>query len=121
MNNRIHGYLWALLAAGTLLVPVVHGACNFSLSPGGRNHGYGATTNSFSVIVESNCTWEVTNSVPWIALLTNATGTGSNLVTYSIGTNPNLAGRSTTLTVANQSFVITQDPALCSYSLVPGT
>ncbi len=120
MRNQIKTLGWALAALLVLAADASYGACNYTLSPASRNHGYGNTNNSFMVTTsETNCTWTPTSDVVWITVQPGWGGVGSNVVNYVIAANTNTIGRTGTVTVVSQTFTVRQDPAPCNYSLFP--
>ena len=65
------------------------------------------------------CTWSVDNTNDWITILDGASGSGTGLVTYAVSLNPVIVGRTGVVTIADQSFVVGQLAAPCTYSLSP--
>jgi hypothetical protein len=59
--------------------------------------------------------------VAWVLITSGASGTGNGTVNYSVA--PNLGGaRTATLTIAGQTFTVTQAAvAPCSYAISPNT
>jgi hypothetical protein len=112
-----------LLAAACVLflAEAADAACSYSVSPGSRSHGYGATNNFFTVVTSNGCAWTVTNVVPWITIVGGTNGSGSNQVNYTVAANGTIQARTGTVQVAGQSFVITQEGQPCNYTLLPGT
>jgi hypothetical protein len=108
----------ALVVQGQSLVITQRGiTCGYSVSPKSVKHGYGATSNSFSVITTNGCAWAVSNTIPWIIITSNGTGTATGPVGYLVEENPNLTDRIGALTVEGQTYTITQLAATCSISL----
>jgi len=93
--------------------------CTFTISPTNRAHGFGLTTNTVSVMLNSsNCSWNATTTNDWISLSgTNATGDGA--VTYILASNPNSTGRTGTVAIADKIFTVTQSGAPCSFTILP--
>jgi hypothetical protein len=84
-----------------------------------------------SVAVASGCAWTATSSVAWITVVAGASGTGNGAVAFRVAANPG-SGRSGTVTVAGQTFAVTQaeatatptptptpTPSPCSYTIAP--
>ncbi len=74
-----------------------------------------------SIAVASGCPWTASSSVAWIAVVTGASGVGSGTVVFSVAANPG-AARTGTVTVAGQTFTISQAAAAgnaCTYSIAP--
>ena len=65
------------------------------------------------------CRWSAAAIDPWISVTSGSSGSGSGMVSYS--TQPNATGseRSGTISVAEQTYTITQFGPGCSFSLNP--
>ena len=109
-----------LTVAGQSLVITQRGiTCNYSLSPKSVTHGNGLATNTFTLTTTNGCAWTVTNDHPWITITSNATGTATATVGYTVEQNPTAFTRIGTLYVDGQTFIITQLATACSYTLSP--
>lgn len=73
----------------------------------------------FAIAVAAGCGWTAATDVTW-ADVTPSNGQGSASPTLSVGANMNVDGRSLTVTVAGQSFRMSQVGG-CSYSVDPLT
>ncbi len=107
--------------AGRTFAVVQNGVtCNYKLSPTNRTHGYAATTNFLTMNVSNPCPWAVTTTNPWISILSETNGIGSNTVTYALGAN-NLSpfDRIGAIFVDGTFCVITQHGIPCAWTLVP--
>ena len=62
------------------------------------------------------CTWTASSNASWITVTSGATGTGDGSVALSYAANTG-ASRTGTVTIAGQTFALTQAP--CSYSISP--
>jgi hypothetical protein len=81
--------------------------CTFSLSSGSA--AFGAATGNGSVSVNASsgtCGWNASTSYSW--LHTSSSGTGSGLANYSVDANTSSVARSGSLTIAGQTFTVTQ-------------
>src|SRR6185503_8227050 len=109
-------------AAFTIVQHAVN--CDYSVSPRGTSRGYGAATGVVSLTTGPTCPWtiEITNS--WISIAPPLDGVGTTTnVTYMLDANPAAIQRVGYVTVVgvltNVSFVITQQAALCNFSIKP--
>jgi len=66
----------------------------------------GAGSIQFSVN-DQGFVWAATSDSPWLRI-TNATGTGNGTVSYAVDANPDGASRTGTITIAGQTFTVTQ-------------
>ena len=93
--------------------------CTATLSPTGVAVDPAPATGSIAVSIPAGCTWTATDDASWVSITSGASGTGNGTVAYSIGTNPNTTQRTATITVAGQSFGITQAGVVCSTTISP--
>jgi hypothetical protein len=96
------------LAGLSFIYPVTpSGACSFSLSSSTASIGPDATSGSLTVTAPAGCTWSATTSASFVTLSSSgATGTGP--VVFAVSANTSTSQRIATLTVAGQTFTITQ-------------
>ena len=91
-------------------------ACSFALGSTSSIVAAGGRTGSVTVTSPSGCSWTAASPVSWITV-SPANGNGTGTVSFTVAANPAAAARTATLTIANQSYAITQDAATCTYSL----
>ena len=91
--------------------------CSFSISPTSQSAPAGGGPGSVSVTTAGGCAWTAASGVPWVTISSGSSGTGGGAVQFSVDPNPG-AARSGTLTVAGQTFTITQASG-CSYIIAP--
>ncbi len=86
-----------------------------------QNFGASGGTGSLKVTTPSSCTWQATTTDTWITITSGATGTGTGSVNYSVQANTTAAARVGSMSVAGQTWSITQDAGgtTCSYSISP--
>jgi uncharacterized protein (TIGR03437 family) len=83
-------------------------ACKFSLSSAGQGFPAIGGTGSVNVVTTAGCTWTAANNAPSFLNITGgAGGTGNGTLAYSVAANTG-AARSGTLTIAGQSYSVTQ-------------
>lgn len=105
-------------AVGGPVPPPPAGACSYSLSPKNDSAPALGGTGTVEVKTTNTCTWTASSNASWITLTSGASGTGDSRVGYLV--LPNVGGsRSGTLTIAGQTFTVTQSPLVCSYSVSP--
>jgi all-beta uncharacterized protein/BACON domain-containing protein len=92
--------------------------CAFSINPTSRSVGAaGGAGTAVNVSTTSECAWSASSNAPWITVTSGATGMGPGNVNFSVAANTG-AGRNGTLTIAGQTFTVTQ-AANCTYSIAP--
>ncbi len=98
--------------------------CSYSLSSNSASVGPGSGSGTVSVTVTagSGCTWTASSNAGWLTINSGSPGNGNGTVGYSFTAN---AGTSTlvgTLTIAGQTFTVSQSPTsspLQFYTLAP--
>ena len=84
-------------------------ACTFSLSSTSQLFGSNGGTGSVNVTTTAGCSWSaVNNASSFVTITGGANGSGSGAVTYNVAANPG-AARSGTLTIAGQTYTVTQN------------
>ncbi|MFM1769791.1 MAG: hypothetical protein RJA22_2320 [Verrucomicrobiota bacterium] len=105
----------------TMVIRQLGISCAPAVSPTTRSHGYGATSNSFSVTVSAGCNWLATPSVAWIRIASGTNGSGNGNVGYLVDANPAGVARTGSVMVADATFLIIQAAAPCVYAVTPGS
>ncbi len=82
--------------------------CSYTLSSNGQTIASSATSIAVGVTDGTGCTWSATSPVSWAVVSAGAAGSGPGTVTVTVSRNNSMSSRSATLTVAGQSFVLTQ-------------
>jgi hypothetical protein len=83
-------------------------------SPGG--------TGNVNVITSDNqCSWTATSNTSWVTVTSGSSGTGSGSVNYSVSANTATTQRTGTLTIAGQTFTITQQGISCAFTISPAS
>jgi hypothetical protein len=97
----------------------VPGTCRYQL-PGSASVPGTAGSGSFQVSTSaSNCPWTATSDAAWLTITSGSPGTGTGTLAYSVAANPTAAVRTGTITIAAQTFTVTQGAAPCSFTLTP--
>ena len=78
-----------------------------AISPASQN--FNAAGGSGSIAVTTQNAWTAASNDSWITINSGASGTGSGSVVYSVAQNNTGAPRTGTITVAGQTFTVTQD------------
>jgi photosystem II stability/assembly factor-like uncharacterized protein len=92
---------------GAWRVEVVNTGCLYTITPTSASFETLGGTGSVTVSTQSSCTWTASSNASWITITSGSSDTGSGTVSYSVGANPG-AARSGTLTIAGQTFTVSQ-------------
>ena len=104
----------------TLTVTQQAAPCAFSISPSAQSFTAAAGSGAVAVTTGTGCGWTAaSNNVNWLTITGAAAGTGNGSVGFAVAAN---AGppRTGTLTVAGETFTVTQD-APCTFSIAPSS
>ncbi len=92
----------------------------FSLTQYSVNMASAGGTGTVSVIANpQDATWTARSNAAWVTVTSGASGTGNGSVGYSVAANTSSNSRSGSLTIAGQTFSITQSGSSASFSLNP--
>jgi hypothetical protein len=111
------------IAGQTFTLTQAAAGCEYTITPATQSIGSsGGAGTPITVATTGGCTWTATSGVSWITVTSGATGTGNGSVGFNIAANSG-SERTGTLTVAGQTFTVTQAgaPAACAYTITPNT
>ena len=81
--------------------------CTFTIAPTSQSVPAIGGTGTVAVTTQTGCAWTASSNAPWLTITSGAAGTGNGSVGFSAGANV-AASRSGTLTIAGQTFTVTQ-------------
>jgi hypothetical protein len=91
--------------------------CAFQISPTGASIPAAATSGTVAVTTTNGCQWQTQSNVGWITA--SGGGTASGNATYNVAANTSTTPRTGTVTIAGQTFTITQAGVVCSFTVSP--
>ena len=94
-------------------------SCTFSISPANMSAPATAATGTINVTSLSGCAWTATTATSWISITSGASGSGNGAVGFSVAANPNVTGRTGTITVGGQTYTVNQAAVACTATLAP--
>jgi hypothetical protein len=89
--------------------------CSYSLSTNSANYNAVGGSGTVNVTTATGCAWTAASNVSWITITAGNNGTGSGTVSFTVAAN-NGSPRTGTLTVAGQTFTVSQSSA-CTITL----
>lgn len=109
------------IAGVTLTVTQPAAACGFAITPSSQAVPAAGGTGSVAVTARGDCSWSASANADWLQITSGASGTGNGTVGFSAAANATSTTRIGTLTIAGQTFTVTQaaPPAPCTYSIAP--
>jgi hypothetical protein len=94
-------------------------ACSFSITPASAAMSASGGAANVTVTTGSWCSWSAVSTDPsWLTVTSGASGTGNGSVTLNAAANTGSA-RSTTATIAGQTFTVSEAAPSCTYALSP--
>lgn len=105
------------IAGQTFTAAQAGSQCSYSITPGSQSFSDSAGSGTVTVTAPSGCSWSATSSVDWVSVSSGASGAGNGIVGYALKANTTTAARTGSLSVAGQTFIVTQAALACSYSL----
>ena len=92
--------------SGTIFSLAIGPDCSASITPTSASFGLGGTNGSVSVFTENGCSWTAASNTGWISITAADSGTSAGTVDYSVAASTR--SRTGTLTIAGQTFTVTQ-------------
>jgi hypothetical protein len=83
--------------------------CTYSIFPTSQSFSSAGGSGSVNVTAPSGCPWTATSNASWITITSGSSGNGNGTVNYSVASNPSTTPRIGTMTIAGQTFTVTQD------------
>ncbi len=82
--------------------------CAYSLSPESVSVAYSGGYAYVTVSSQPGCSWKAVSNVNWIKAVSGAKGTGEGTLRYYVSANSTSYSRTGALTIAGQTFTVTQ-------------
>jgi hypothetical protein len=99
---------------------VVYPGCTFSITPQSQNFGSSGGAGTVSLSAGAGCSWTAVSNAAWILISSNANGSGSTTIYFSVASNSS-SSRSGTLTVAGKPFTVNQEGSSPSFFTIRAT
>ena len=105
-----------ITAVGEYCIP-----CSFGIDPSFAVYDENGGSGSVAVAAGTGCAWTAVSNESWISITAHGGGggTGNGNVNYSVAANATTSQREGTLTIAGETFTVTQEAAPCVYSIDP--
>lgn len=107
-----------LTIAGHTFTITQASGCTFSIGPTSQSVGAPGGTGRVAVKTGSGCAWAATSQVSWITIVSGASGSGNGDADFTVLPNGG-ASRTGTMTIAAQTFTVTQAAAPCTFAINP--
>jgi hypothetical protein len=104
--------------AGQAFTVTQASACSFSLHPTSQSFTAIGGMGTVNVTSGAGCTWTAASNDPWITITSGASGACNGSVTYAVAATAD-ATRTGILTIADQTFTVTQTVTNCPFTINP--
>ena len=91
--------------------------CSFALSSTNQTVPQAGGTGTVGVTAQTGCSWTATSNAPWLSITSGGSGSGNGNVNFTAAPNTG-PGRVGTLTIAGETFTVTQGAA-CTFAIAP--
>jgi len=96
-------------------------ACSYTIQPGGQTMPAAGGPGTIDVAAAANdCSWTAVSNAAWITITGGASASGNGRVTFTAAANSG-GSRTGTISVAGQTFTLSQAGVSCSYSINPAS
>ncbi len=83
--------------------------CTFALTQASQAFSSAGGTGTATVVAPGGCTWTASSAgAPFVTITSGSTGSGDGTVSFTVAANPSSTARTGTLTIAGQSYTVTQ-------------
>jgi len=94
-------------------------SCAATIAPASHTIPAAGGSGAVAVTAGNACRWTASSNASWITITSGAAGSGNGRVGYLALANIG-GSRTGTLTIAGQTFTLTQSALLCTFSVSPG-
>jgi Zn-dependent metalloprotease len=84
------------------------GTCTFSINPTSASYAAAGGSGSVTVTAGAGCNWTAVSNATFITITSGSSGSGNGTVNYSVAANGGTGSRNGTMTIAGQTFTVTQ-------------
>ena len=97
-----------LTVAGQTFTVTQAAGCSYTISPSSKSFSDKGGDGTSSVTAPSSCSWTAVSNAPWITVKSGASDSGNGKVTFHVAENKDNFERIGTLTIAGNTFTVTQ-------------
>ncbi|MBF0606539.1 MAG: M6 family metalloprotease domain-containing protein [Magnetococcales bacterium] len=82
---------------------------DYRIGPTSKTFTSSGGDDGVSVTTNTGCPWTATSNVSWITITSGTSGSGNDIVSYTVAANTSVNQRTGTMTIAGQTFTVTQE------------
>jgi hypothetical protein len=109
----------SMTVAGKTFSVTQSSGCTYTINPTSRTHTAGSGTAGIGVTTQTGCAWTSVSNNSWITLTQfsdQGVGNGTSDYVVAANTGPQRTG---SITIAGQTYTVTQNALVCTYTLSP--
>jgi hypothetical protein len=88
------------------------GTCTYTINPTGQTFSESGGRGTVNVGAPAGCAWSAISNISWVTISTGSSGSGNGPVTFNVTANSG-PPRTGTLTIAGQTYAVTQSASGC--------
>lgn len=115
------GEIYVVGLRGTVQRIATSASCTFAIQPTSQSFQASGGLGTVAVSTSSGCSWTAASNDSWITISSSTSFTGNGSVDYSVAANDSFSPRNGTITIAGQTFSVTQQAVGCSFSIAPAS
>jgi PKD repeat protein len=100
-----------LTGTATTQAVIACAANAYTIAPTSQSFPANGGTGNVNVTAPAGCTWTTVSNANWITITAGSMGNGNGTVSYTVAANISTTPRTGTLTIAGQTFTVTQQGA----------
>jgi hypothetical protein len=108
LGNPTNGATLGSPLAAVLNILDNDAGCVYAISPSSKTSPAAGETTTVNVTTQSGCNWTAASNSNFISVTSGTSGTGNGAVTLAVSSNGSGVPRTGTITIAGQTFTITQ-------------
>jgi hypothetical protein len=119
-NDNVAPRTGTLTIAGSSFTVNQSGAsCAYALDSASATLTAAGGSGSVTVTTTPECSWTAASGASWVTISSASPVTGTGTVSFSAEANTGVTPRTATLTIAGQTFVVSEPRAPCTFSASP--
>jgi hypothetical protein len=89
-------------------------ACTYAINPTSASAAAAGVSSTVSVTAPAGCPWTAASGPAWLTITAGASGIGNGVIAYTAKPNSTVFWQTATLTIAGQTFSVTQAPPVAT-------
>ncbi|MEO7271556.1 MAG: BACON domain-containing carbohydrate-binding protein [Vicinamibacterales bacterium] len=105
------------IAGQTVAINQAGVPCSYVISATSQAFATTGGTGTVTVTAPSGCAWTSSSNASWVTVTSGGSGNGTSTLTFSVAANTGSTARNTTVTIAGQTFTVSQAFTPCTFAL----